>query len=630
MKKITSGLYIIEGSVNSGALVHENHAVLIDAPEFSDGRSLQTELNNIGVNVVERVFLTQGRRMFCGGLFQSENEVLRNGRTIISTSEEEKKYLETAKERWNSNYGMYHRYEQFPDQFLPFDDLRIDETVCEGYTFSWHDYEINCIQVNAQSAGDCVYLIKNTKENNTILFCGSFAMADGKISELYSLQKALPDMMGYHGHMAGLIEWKKAAEKIRTAGPEIIVPAYGELIDKPEECLNSLEDRLVKYARDYVAAGAVRYYFPDEFKKGFEIPMGITEGPHRCRTAEHPEWLNRIGETTSYLLRSESGHAIMIDAGDAPAVEYVVSLVQSGTIVSLDALWITHYHDDHLNSIGMFTHNIECPIISTVSVDEVCRNPKACFLPAVCDSSINISVIEDKTSWEWEGFKLTALHFPAQSLYHAGLLVEKGDDRVLLCGDGFAPTGFDDYCPYNRNLLGNGRGYRLCLDILKEYNIHQLVNEHQTEPFYYDDEYISFLEKNLDERDGDLKSLLPSDIDFGLDSEWIRVWPADQTVIEGSCVRFSVQVTGHGNHSVRAALRLPWTSEHPEAVIETNGHTSGSTRISSGLPRDHQAIIDVRLEQGLTGGFFIPVDCWIDDRYIGSFTYTSISVLAAY
>lgn len=627
MKNITSDLYIIEGSVNGGVIVHDNRVVLIDAPELSDGRSIQAELNNIGVNVVDRIYLTQGRRFFCGGLFQPENEALCSGHTLICASAGEKKYLETANERWNSNYGLYHRYEQFPDQFLPFDDLRIDETVYDGYTFSWYDFEIRCIQVNAQSAGDCVYLVKNKKENNTVLFCGSFAMADGRIRELYSLQKALPDMMGYHGHMAGLIEWKRAAEKIRTEGPELMVPAYGDLIYNPAECLNLLECRLQKYTMDYVAAGAVRYYFPDEFKNGFEIPMEISEGPRWCRITEHPKWLSRIGDTTSYLIRSESGHAFMIDAGDAAAVEYVISEMQSGRINSLDALWITHYHDDHLNSIGMFTHAIECPIISTASVEEVCRNPEGYYLPALCDSKVHISILADRTSWEWEGFKLTALHFPAQSLYHAGLLVEKGDDRVLLCGDGFAPTGFDDYCPYNRNLLGNGRGYRLCLDILKEYNIHQLVNEHQTEPFYYDDEYISFLEKNLDERDGDLKSLLPSDIDFGLDSEWIRVWPADQTVIEGSYVRFAVQITGHGKHSVRAALRLPWTSEHPEALIETDELTSGSTRVSAGLPRDRQVFVDVRLKRGLTGRYFIPVDCWMDDVYLGSFTYAALSVV---
>ena len=34
------------------------------------------------------------------------------------------------------------------------------------------------------------------------------------------------------------------------------------------------------------------------------------------------------------------------------------------------------------------------------------------------------------------------------------------------------------------------------------------MNEHQSEPLYYDDEYISFLGKNLDERDEDLKNLL--------------------------------------------------------------------------------------------------------------------------
>lgn len=183
------------------------------------------------------------------------------------------------------------------------------------------------------------------------------------------------------------------------------------------------------------------------------------------------------------------------------------------------------------------------------------------------------------------------MHLPGQCVYHAGLLAERGHDRVLLCGDSFAPTGLDDYCADNRNLTGFGRGYRRCIALLRQYGVEQLVNEHQSEPFLYDEAFLQFLEDGMDRRDSLLAELLPDDPGLGTDSQWMRCWPMEQTTTAGAPVRLSVQITGHGAHTIRIAPRLPWEAAcRPVQTTVTTGLTSGSVLVGSDdMPADQWA-----------------------------------------
>lgn len=608
MKKITEHIYAWQGSVWGGVLRKDGHVLLIDAPEFCQIPRLQEQ--------VDGILLTQHRRPHSGGVAYWNGPVW--------TTAEEANLLEFADKVWNSAHGKYHRYGCIPDRFSPFESVNTERILEDGEVISWQGMTITVVKFAALSHGDCGYIVED--EGKKVFFCGGLAMAGGKIREVYSFQKALPDMMAYHGYMAGLVDWCKGMERVKALAPDVMVPAYGEVENTPIESLCLLEKRLRAYADAYVKGSAVRYYFPEEFHKGFEVPMGMTEAPYTCAIGTHPDWLRRIGETTSYLITAPSGRAILIDTGDWEAIDYVLQAKAEGRITHLDACWITHAHDDHLNTAWMLVHEFDCDLITTAAVAEVCSQPAAWFLPALPDCNLKFKVLEDGTQWDWEDFRLTAMHLPGQCIAHSGLLVEKDGEKVLLCGDSFAPTGLDDYCAENRNLTGKDRGYDLCVKLLRKYGVQQLVNEHQSDPFIYDEAYLTHLETTMAEREACLTQLLPGDIGFGVDPQWLRAWPMEQTVTEGAPMRISAQVTSHGDHTIRIAPNIPWQEERPQAIVHTHGLTSGTVMEGSETcPPDSWVHFDLTAPQ--KGTYQIPYEVWLDDDYMGSYVNCLVQVI---
>lgn len=610
MKKLTEHVYTWQGSVRGGVLVKDGHALLIDAPEFPAQEQPRLEQR------VDAILLTQHRRAYSGGAGYWNAPVW--------ATEEEAALLAGAEKVWTTAHGKYHRYELLPDRFSPFQSIRADRILQDGEVISWRGLTVTVLKFGALSRGDCAYLVQDGEEK--LLFCGGLAMADGKISEVYSFQKALPDMMGYHGYLAGLLDWCRGMARVKALKPDLLVPAWGETEEDPGTCLTLLEARLRDYAAVYIRGSAVRYYFPEQYRKGFEIPMGIAEPVRNAPLGTHPQWLRRIGETTSYLLTAPSGRAILIDCGDREAIEYVLREKAEGRVTHVDACWITHAHDDHLNSAWMLVHELDCQLLTTASVAEVCSLPAAWFLPALPDCNLKFRVLEDGEAWDWEGFRLTAMHLPGQCIAHSGLLAERDGEKVLLCGDSFAPTGLDDYCAENRNLPGPDRGYGLCLGLLRKYGVRQLVNQHQTDPFLYEEDYLAHLERTVSEREACLAALLPGDIGFGVDPQWLRAWPMEQTVTAGAPMRISVQITAHGDHTLRIRPRIPWLDSQPETSVETKGLTSGSVMAGTEeCPADGWVHFDLTAPG--KGAYLIPVEVWLDGAYLGSYTNCQVSVI---
>ena len=618
LERLAEGIFRVGGSVWGGLLVRDGHGLLIDAPELPPGETWEAVLETAGVTAVDGVLLTQHRRAFCVGL--SDWTSL----PPVRATAEEADLLARADRVWSTAHGKYHRYDCLPDRFSPFRAVPAAGDIRDGQPILWCGFRITPVVFGALSRGDCAYVAEDGE--TAVAFCGGLAMAGGRIHDLFSFQKVLPDMMGYHGFLGGLPGWISGAARLLSRKPRLLSPAWGSTEPNPTSCLTLLESRLRDYAAAYDEISAVRYYFPDEFARAFEAPLGL-HPQFRTAETEHPQWLYRIGETTSYLLRAPSGRAILVDAGDREAVEAVEAMAAQGTLAALDGCWITHYHDDHLNAIWALTHRFDCDLMTTAAVAEVISQPRAWFLPALAECCVKCRVLADGETWQWEGFTLTALHLPGQSLYHAGLLVCRDGERILLAGDSFAPTGLDDYCADNRNLPGRGRGYRRCTALLRQHRVEKLVNQHQTAPFRCTEAYLQGLETGMDQRDAALASLLPDDAGLGLDSQWLRCLPLEQTVTAGAVLRLTLQITGHGHHTVTCRPRLPWGG-CPAQSRTTPGPTTGSVVVDGpDLPADGAMVFYLPLPPDLHGTFLLPVDCWLDGRYLGSEVAALVDIL---
>jgi len=182
----------------------------------------------------------------------------------------------------------------------------------------------------------------------------------------------------------------------------------------------------------------------------------------------------------AFAIRSESGGLFLIDCGSDAVLDTLNKWKEQGAYSQLEGCWVTHYHDDHvdaLHHLAAFTHT---PIYADEHIAEIIAHPGRFYLPCISPAAAPVThITTDGETWRWHEFEMTALHFPGQSFYHGGLLLRGHGMTVLFCGDSFAPTGLDDYTAGNRNFLGAGKGYRRCIDLLRQQRPDLILNQHQ-------------------------------------------------------------------------------------------------------------------------------------------------------
>ena len=81
----------------------------------------------------------------------------------------------------------------------------------------------------------------------------------------------------------------------------------------------------------------------------------------------------------------------------------------------MTGLWVTHYHDDHVDAAPEFQEIFTCETYADAIVETVVENPRgfriSCISPAV--ARINRRT-QDGDSWTWNEFKMTATISPVR------------------------------------------------------------------------------------------------------------------------------------------------------------------------------------------------------------------------
>ncbi|HEX5756228.1 MAG TPA: DNA internalization-related competence protein ComEC/Rec2, partial [Arenimonas sp.] len=136
-----------------------------------------------------------------------------------------------------------------------------------------------------------------------------------------------------------------------------------------------------------------------------------------------------VGQGSSVLIRTR-GHALLFDAG--PAAPHgldmgeaaVLPALRSLGVLRLDALLVSHGHNDHSGGVGAIRR--ELPVAST-------RAPEGWPLA-------DASLCQREQSWEWDGVRFRILHPPPLYPYMGNdsscvLRVEAAGASALLPGD---------------------------------------------------------------------------------------------------------------------------------------------------------------------------------------------------
>ena len=191
----------------------------------------------------------------------------------------------------------------------------------------------------------------------------------------------------------------------------------------------------------------------------------------------------------------------------------------------------------------------KCPVYATKEYVDILENPSAYHMPAMTAAPINdIKSVENGHAMKWNEFELTFHFFPGQAIYHGALLVRREKERpIFFIGDSFAPSGMDDYCLQNRNLVNADGGYNLCLKKLRDIREpFWLVNEHIPFVFQFSDSELSYLESRYAQRTDILKELFPWDApNYGIDEQWAVFYPYGVASAAGREIALEVHLTNH-------------------------------------------------------------------------------------
>ncbi len=608
--RLTDHLFVYQGAINIGIVRYGHQALLVDCGDEDVGPALQ----QLGVTDIVKVVFTHGHR----DQTSATHTVARSAK--IGAPAKELRLFSDPATYWKDDRNLYRVYKTFrPDHLTPIEPLRIDESFSDGDRFSFGETTIQVIETPGHTDGSVSYVIDS--EGKRFVFSGDCIFDEGQIWDVFSLQRGFERngrrIGGYHGFMGDQWRLISSLNQLKKLRPEVLVPSHGTLMRNVPAAVDGLVKRLGACYENYVSISALRHYFPKLFTNFADRPgqMPIRAG------IEPPSCLKHFG--TTWMLISKSKAALVMDVGSPGTVQHVKKMLDRGEIKKIDALWVTHYHFDHTDGILEFQKAFDCPCIMDRRLADVMGNPAAWRLPCLAPDPIRIDQqTDDGHSWRWHEFDLTAYFYPGQTLYHDALLAESDDLRMFFVGDSHTMAGIDDYCAYNRNLLGPGVGFQYCLDLIEKLKPTHMFNCHVADAFTFTEGEIRFMRNALDQREQLFGQLVPwAHANYGLDPSWVRCDPYRQEVSAGGRVQCEVVVTNHSARDQATSVRLVLPRKLGKATLREKEAVTKAKK-------EHRFDLSFQLASRVAPGrHVIPIDVQHGSRHLPQFAEMIIDVV---
>lgn len=601
--RLSEHLAVYHGAINVGILRDGSKALLIDC---GDG-SVKGALAGLGLTAGEVIFTHHHRDQACGA-----GELAGAGARLLVPAAEQA-HFENVAAYWKNPASRWHIYNQHPHHLMLAEPVPVAGVLAPGQPFRWGPARIEVLSTPGHTDGSLSFRIE--VDGRRVVFCGDAIYDEGQIWELYSLQKGT-GTTDYHGFLGARPQLAESLGRIKAAAPEMLIPSHGRIIESPAKAIDALVARLDACYDKYVAISALRHYFPKMFQEYAGRPGHMPIRPGK----PVPACLRHFG--TSWVLVSKQKAAFVMDCGSPAVVKTLKDMLARGEIRGVEGLWVTHYHDDHVEAIPEFQKTFDCPCIADRFVAEVITDPMAWRLPCISPSKVRVDrATKDGESWLWHEFCLTAYHLPGQTLYHGGLLVEGEGLRMFFVGDSFTMAGIDDYCAQNRVWLGPGVGFDRCLELIETLRPTHLFNCHVNEAFDFTPDECRFMRANLAERERLYGELFPWDHpNYGMDESWVRCHPYEQQGSPGGQARLRVVVSNHSPQARNAACRAVF----PRAW---GGGATAWTRAEVPAKRDGQMQLALPIPaDAKPGRWVIPVDLQYHDRLLPQLTEAIVVV----
>ncbi len=570
---------------------------------FEIRKNNQTLAINAAQGKADVVLLTHARR-------DVVEAARATGAKVIVAPEASRDFLEKAEENWQAWWDKRFNYYEQQVTRLPVKSFPATHYLKDGEEFEWQGLMFRFLETPGYTRDGGTYILE-WGDNRKAAFTGELLLEGGKVPDLYSFQNKIPEAKigGYHGYLGRLGDWITSVEKVRSEMPDQVFAAkQSAALSNWEKDAEIAISRARKIYRNYLSTNALYWYFGKErMGQCADLVLGPDHGLKGMPFAEHvdlPDWCQHIG--TTKLLLSEDGSGFALDVGGKRQLEELRKALADGLINSLDGIFVTHLHNDHAAFVADAQKEFGCPVYAIPEVAGPLQNPGDWFLPGLSPNPVEEVIVKtDGELMKWKEFTFTFHFYPGQMYNHGALLVEKPDhDPVFFIGDSFSPSGIDDYCLMNRNLMRDDTGYALCfrkIEALPE--VTWLVNQHIPHLFRFNEKELTFLKTAYNERKKLIADFTPwDDPNFAIDEQWAWLFPYGQEAAASESVTVTLKVWNHSleKRKFTASLRSELVKEPLLTTVEIAGREEGELPFTftmpDGIPAGKVSVLTCDLE----------------------------------
>jgi glyoxylase-like metal-dependent hydrolase (beta-lactamase superfamily II) len=566
MKKISENLYMFEDTCNVYVVKSGTEAVLID---FGDGAVLG-ELSSIGVESVTEIFMTHHHRDQGQGLPKAVEAGIR-----IRVPHSEQELFCAADEHWQAR-EVFNNYNVRQDRFSLLHSIRIAETLKDYSVISVSGYTFQIIPTPGHTPGSIS--IMADIDGNEVAFTGDLIAAPGKVWSMSATQWTYNGAEGVPASVASLLDLKDRA-------PGLLLPSHGDPIVNPGDAIDLLVDRfrtLLQYRKQNPRLFQLR-------EQPYEHIL-----PHLLQS--------RASFANYYVLLSKSGKALLIDFGydfvtglaagqdrasRRPWLYSINKLKTDYGVKSIDAVLLTHYHDDHVAGCNLLRDVEGVQVWAADNFADVLEHPADYDLPCLWYDPIPVDrVLPLESAIRWEEYEFTLYAQPGHTLYAVAIAFEADGRRVLAVGD--QQQGGEgllwNYVYQNRFQFSD---YRQSAELYRKLQPEVIISGHW-DPVWVKAGYFDELAERGEVLESLHHDLLPlSEADFGAEGFGARIRPYQLTMKAGASSTIEVEVINPFPLEETATVTIvapdDWRIDEPEKKIHmaANGKATVSFRITA-------------------------------------------------
>jgi glyoxylase-like metal-dependent hydrolase (beta-lactamase superfamily II) len=546
-EQVAPSVWRLRDTCNVYVLAADDGAVLVD---LGSGAVLE-HLPELGLARVTDVLVTHFHRDQVQGLARA---VAAGARVWVPPLEHE--LIAGVDRRWQARQ-LEHDYDLRQDRFALLEPVEVAGVVAEYRSRSYGGVNAYALPTPGHTVGSITYLVE--REGRRLAFSGDLVHGDGKVWSLAATQ------WSYSG-IEGLAATFFSCGVLERLGPDLLLPAHGDVVEDPAATLGRARDRLDELA-------ALRLEEPWPLRDMLQHPWAELT-PHLLR--------NRPSFANSYALLSESGCALLVDFGydvatgmtpqtDRAAKRTLLwpldALRSERGVERIEAVVVTHYHDDHVAGLNMLRELEGTEVWAPANVAPVLEDPERYDLPCLWHEPIRVDrVLMLGRPVVWHEYDLTAHALPGHTLYAAALAFEADGRRVLAIGDQHTTAGEKPILNYQyRNRYRVGDFVRTA-ELYRSLRPDLLISGHW-QPQEVTEEWLARLEADAARLEELHRELLPDAVDFGAEGFGARIEPYRSSVASGDPVALDVTVRNPFDRPERAVVRLVVPPGWPEPAV---------------------------------------------------------------